>query len=307
MVFGLLVFTTLVFLWLAIGSDGAMQVQNRLTANNPKRQQWLMAGLLGIIYVLIMLSVNRLWYQQQARTDWHFFNDNAEWLQMDKVGHFYATFHTARIIMHALKNRGLALGQATNIGSLCSFLMLTPIEFFDGYAAQYGASLGDAFANASGAMFFWWQLRIYKRVVCMPKYSFHPTQYAAMRPNVLGNGIWQSFLKDYNGQTYWFNIPANRLLPTAYRFAPAWLNVAVGYSADGMAYGRTEQNLANGLQPAREYLFSLNISLRNTSLFRKYGHTTTVRAIVFWFEGYQLPFPCIQLGQNGFIFHPLYF
>jgi hypothetical protein len=31
------------------------------------------------------------------RSDFHFINDNAEWLQMDKAGHIYSSYHLGRL------------------------------------------------------------------------------------------------------------------------------------------------------------------------------------------------------------------
>jgi hypothetical protein len=44
----------------------------------------------------------------------------------------------------------------------------------------------------------WWKERI------TPKFSFHTTQYAQYRPNVLGSSLAET--KDYNGQTYWLSV-----------------------------------------------------------------------------------------------------
>jgi hypothetical protein len=41
----------------------------------------------------ILVGLNQLWYADYARSDFHFINDNAEWLQMDKAGHIYSSYH----------------------------------------------------------------------------------------------------------------------------------------------------------------------------------------------------------------------
>jgi hypothetical protein len=57
-----------------------------------------------------------------------------------------------------------------------------------------------------------------------------------LRPNVLGENFLQQTLKDYNGQTYWLSINVASFLSDDTRF-PKWLNVAVGYGADGLIGG----------------------------------------------------------------------
>jgi hypothetical protein len=36
--------------------------------------------------------LNQLWYADYPRSNFRFINDNADWLQMDKIGHFYSTY-----------------------------------------------------------------------------------------------------------------------------------------------------------------------------------------------------------------------
>src|ERR1700712_47097 len=37
--------------------------------------------------IVISTGLYFLWYRKHARSRFHFFNDNNEWLQMDKIGH----------------------------------------------------------------------------------------------------------------------------------------------------------------------------------------------------------------------------
>src|ERR1700757_2226381 len=34
-----------------------------------------------------LVALSQVWYKDYPRTSFHFFNDNGEWLQMDKCGH----------------------------------------------------------------------------------------------------------------------------------------------------------------------------------------------------------------------------
>ncbi|MEJ7675302.1 MAG: hypothetical protein WKF59_22000 [Chitinophagaceae bacterium] len=47
-------------------------------------------------YAGILIGLNSAWYSQYPRSNFHFFNDNAEWLQMDKVGHIYGAYIESR-------------------------------------------------------------------------------------------------------------------------------------------------------------------------------------------------------------------
>src|ERR1035437_7802121 len=41
----------------------------------------------GAAYVLSMSGLYELWYKDYPQSKFHLFNDNAEWMQMDKGGH----------------------------------------------------------------------------------------------------------------------------------------------------------------------------------------------------------------------------
>ena len=68
-----------------------------------------------------------------------------------------------------------------------------------------------------------------------PKFSFTPTSFAQERPNVLGNGLHEEILKDYNGQTYWLSVDLYAFLNEESKF-PKWLNFVFGYGVNNIVY-----------------------------------------------------------------------
>jgi hypothetical protein len=38
-----------------------------------------------------LIGLNQLWYSDYPKSEFHFINDNADWLQMDKGGSFYSS------------------------------------------------------------------------------------------------------------------------------------------------------------------------------------------------------------------------
>ena len=185
-----------------------------------------------------LIGLNQLWYADYPRSNFHFINDNAEWLQMDKAGHVFSSYHLGSLGADALKWSGASRKCQLIYGSTLGLAFLTTVEVFDGYSANWGASLGDVAANISGTALYVSQELLWKEQRIVPKFSFHTTPYASARPNVLGSSIQEQILKDYNGQTYW-------LSANIYSFAkstsfPKWLNIAVGYGAEGMITGNDE-------------------------------------------------------------------
>lgn len=69
-------------------------------------------------YTSGMIILHQAWYKYDNRTNFHFFNDNRHWNQMDKAGHFWATFHQSRLGVDMLKWAGVKEKRALIYGSL---------------------------------------------------------------------------------------------------------------------------------------------------------------------------------------------
>jgi uncharacterized protein YfiM (DUF2279 family) len=257
---------------------------------------------LGIGYGGMLYGLNKAWYSHHERTRFHFFNDNLQWKQMDKAGHLWAAFHQSRAGADMLLHAGMPERKAIWLGGMLGILMQTPIEIMDGYSASYGASVGDQVANMAGSAallsqyLYWGELRI------TPKYSFWPSNYAGVRPQVLGANLAEQMLKDYNGQTYWLSVGVASFLPTDTRY-PAWLNLGLGYSATGMVYGDPVVNQAHGFNAYRQYFLALDIDLTKI----KTRHTLLKKAF-YVLNVIHVPGPAIEFSrQRGVRLHPVYF
>ena len=53
-----------------------------------------------------LIGLNQLWYADYPRSNFHFINDNSEWMQMDKVGHLFTSYHIGRVGAEALNWSG---------------------------------------------------------------------------------------------------------------------------------------------------------------------------------------------------------
>src|ERR1035438_10237615 len=57
------------------------------------------AKILGVslggaaLYGGSLIVLNQYWYANYPKSKFHFFNDNAEWQQMDKCGHFFTSYY----------------------------------------------------------------------------------------------------------------------------------------------------------------------------------------------------------------------
>ena len=49
------------------------------------------------VTTVAMVGLNYLWYKKFPHSGFHFFNDNAEWLGIDKAGHVFSAYNIAVI------------------------------------------------------------------------------------------------------------------------------------------------------------------------------------------------------------------
>lgn len=251
----------------------------------------------GAAYTATMVGLSELWYKDAGRQSFRFFNDNAEWKQVDKLGHFYAGFYFSYGTSKALRWSNVQQRKADFIGAATGFLILAPIEVFDGFSKAYGASTGDLMANAAGSVFFLGQSLLWGEPRIYPKFSFHRTDYAVLRPNTLGDTFASEFLKDYNGQTYWLSFDMDKFMNF-----PKWLNIAVGYGANEMIFARDSQNAEAGYSAYRQYYLALDLDL--TGIKTRSKVLKTFFSLVSLLK---LPAPALELSRSRAKFHPLYF
>ena len=251
-----------------------------------------------------LIGLNQLWYADYPRSNFHFINDNSEWLQMDKVGHAFSSYHLGRLGSEMLEWSGTSKKKQLIYGAGLGFAFLTAVEVLDGYSSQWGASTGDIIANASGTALYVSQELIWKEQRITPKFSFHSTTFADLRPDVLGSSFSEEILKDYNGQTYWISINIHSFFKESK--IPKWLNLALGYGADGMLSGNVQKATpfsASNPERFRQFYLSLDVDLKKiktNSAFLK-----TVFSLV---NTIKIPAPTIELrSHNGPKYHFIYF
>ncbi|GHA57572.1 DUF2279 domain-containing protein [Pontibacter akesuensis] len=271
------------------------------TAVNQKRLV-VVGATFAVGYTAMLVSLNQAWYAEEARTKFHFFDDSKEWRQVDKAGHFWSAFHESRMGMDVLRWASVPEKKAILYGGLLGVALQTPIELFDGYQAAYGASVTDIVANTVGSAAAVAQELAWQEIRIMPKYSFHTSRYATMRPKVLGSNLAEQALKDYNGQTYWLSVDVGAFLKEESRY-PKWLNLAVGYGAEEMVYNDPERNAAAGLDAHRQFYLSPDLNLMHFKGRSKVWNTTLYLLSII-----KIPAPALEYNRlDGLKLHPLYF
>ncbi|QNM86797.1 DUF2279 domain-containing protein [Polaribacter pectinis] len=248
-----------------------------------------------------LLALNELWYKDYERSGFHFTNDNAEWKQMDKIGHFMTSYYVGKVGMEVLDWAGVSKKNQLIYGATYGFAFLTAVEVLDGFSKEWGASSGDILANAAGTGLLVGQELLWNEQRITVKYSFHQTEFAKQRPNTLGENYIQQALKDYNGQTYWLS--ANIWSFNKESNFPKWLNIAVGYGADGMLYGETKPSNLIQQDPYRQFYLSLDIDLVKIKTKSKF-----LKSLFSVVNFIKIPAPTLEINTKGKIkFHYLYF
>ena len=251
-----------------------------------------------------LLALNQLWYKDYPKSDFHFLNDNAQWLQMDKAGHVFSAYQVGRVGAEMLEWSGSSKKNQRLYGATLGFAFLTAVEVMDGFSAEWGASYGDIIANASGTALFISQDLLWNEQRIIPKFSYHQTVYPSARPNTLGSTWNEQILKDYNGQTYWLSANIASFIPNSK--VPKWLNFAVGYGAEGMITG--DDLLVNTVflpesERIRQFYFSFDVDL--TRIETK---SHTLKTLFSLFNTLKIPAPTLEvLGNGRFKWHAVYF
>lgn len=255
-----------------------------------------------VVYGATLYGLSKAWYDNPL-TNFTFFNDNQEWLQMDKVGHMVTAYQIARISAQAYRWAGLTDRKAALYAGLTGVIFQTPIEILDGFSPDYGFSVGDMIANIAGPALYTGQYLMWGELRIQPKFSFHYTPLAKERPDGLLGKSWSDrWLKDYNGQTYWLSVNPSLFASRDSRF-PKWLNVAVGYGIHNMVSAETDKSIERGFHPYRQYYLSLDIDLTRIKTRNK-----TLKSLFFVFNTLKIPAPTLEYNsRNGLRFHALYF
>ena len=292
---------------LLIAISGSLFSQSRFneflrpsdTLNKPRRNALIISE--ASLATITLIGLDQLWYADYPRSKFKTINDSGEWLQMDKFGHVFSSYQLGKVGANALNWAGVRKKDQLIYGSTLGLGFLTAVEVMDGFSEEWGFSWTDMIANTAGTGLFVGQELLWQEQRITLKYSFHRTRFAKLRPDKLGNGFAEEFLKDYNGQTYWLSANVNSFLKTDK--IPNWLNLAIGYGADGMLTGEPNDPLHLNQNRTRQYYLSLDIDLTRIKT-----NSNFLKTVFDVFNVIKVPFPAIELNSKGRVkLHYFYF
>lgn len=256
-------------------------------------------------YIAGLSFLSFIWYSDHERVPFHWYDDSKGYLQMDKAGHAYGAYRESYSAYYALRWAGVDKKRALIYGGPIGLIFQTPIEVFDGLYEGWGFSWPDMAANTLGSVLFTAQEALFDEQVFLMKFSYSPSIYPEYH-SYLGESHIERFFLDYNAHTYWLSGNLNRI--TGIEKIPGCMNIAFGYSANGMIYEFNNPEFYRGkpfpqLERYRQLLFSLDIDVSKIptdkvwlgKIFR------TINLI-------KIPFPALEYNTvNGIKFNTLYF
>ena len=299
-------FILIIFLSLLISQVSAQPVFAKSypdTLNN--KRLFAAIGTASVTYVGGLSYLGFMWYKDHERVPFHNYNDLPGYLQMDKFGHAFGAYRESYAAYYALRWAGVDKKRALIYGGPIGLLFQTPIEVFDGLYEGWGFSWTDMAANTFGSLLFITQEALFDEQICLMKFSYSPSIYPQYH-RILGETPMEQFIYDYNGHTHWLSFGINRI--TGIDYIPKWLNLAIGYSANGMIYEFDNPQYYMGkpfphLERYRQYLFSLDVDFSKIPTNKKWLQKV-FRAINIL----KVPFPTLELNRvDGIKFHPVYY
>ncbi len=294
----------------AVGQHSPMQVQQPDSIKKPlfgmpgKNRRLLITGINVVGYGGSLVLLNEAWYKGYARSSFHTFDDSREWLQIDKAGHAWTAYNTGRASAALWEWAGLSHKKAVLTGGLSGAAYLTAIEFLDAYSAKWGWSWSDIGANIFGSGLFMSQELLWNEQRIQFKFSFHKNNYGDPQleqraASLFGKPLYERMLKDYNAQTYWLSANFKSFFPQSN--LPAWLNIAVGYGADGMFGGFENKWLDNmgnevsryDIKRNRQYYLAPDIDFTKIKTRSKF-----LRTSFSILNAFKFPAPAIELSKG---------
>ena len=285
-----------------------------LSPSQKAKRQWLVGGANVVGYGTSIIIFNNQWYKNYPKTSFHTFNDSKEWLQVDKVGHAWAAYNSGRASQSMWTWTGMGHTKATLIGGISSTVYLTVIEILDAHSSKWGWSWSDIGANFFGSGLFISQALAWGDQRIQFKFSFHRKNYGEQMldkraDDLFGKALTERMLKDYNGQTYWLSINPGSFLPQSN--LPLWLNIAIGYGAEGM-FGGFENKWTDGdpgfpidrtdIKRYRQWYLAPDINFSKIKTNKK-----GVRTLLFFLDAFKFPTPSLELSNGKFKVNAIHF
>ncbi|MGZ8557382.1 MAG: hypothetical protein ACXWWC_03575 [Chitinophagaceae bacterium] len=233
-------------------------------------------------------------------------NNGCRWI---KAGHAWSGYIQGRAGTALWRWARLPDKKARWVGGLTGFAYQNVIEILDGFSGHWGFSGGDYIADIAGSGLVMGQELGWKEQSISFKCSSHRRKYNEKileeRANeIYGTTLPGRLLDDYNAQTYCLSVNLKSFFQK--NNLPSWLNIAIGYGADGM-FGETDNKWTDtnsiehdrsDIKRWRQFYISPDIDftrIKTKSKFLKTG--------LFILNSFKFPAPSLEFSNNKTRFH----
>lgn len=253
----------------------------------------------AITYTGFTYQMSQHFFNSPHISDFHWRNDWNTWRGLDKFYHSYGSYQMTSVFYQLNKWSGINKKKALNLALLESTLFSTTKEYCDGRIDVGGWSWYDIGMNFSGNIFFYLQEHFLERQVIQYKFSYDNSGLQHYNPSTLGTSWKNYWLKDYNGETFWFSASLGNLKLTENKwFKP--LAFCVGYGANNLIYEFDNKTIK--LNRYSQFYIGLDIDLTQIETRNKLLKTT-----LFLLNRFRIPLPSLEFSTEGKVnFHPLF-
>ncbi len=269
-----------------------------------KKKNKLVAYSQAIAYTANFASLYSLWYKDYPKSNFHFFDDMPEYLQVDKVSHMWGAYTGGNMSMEMWKWAGASKNKYVWLGGLTGLAYETVIEVMDGFSDHWGFSIGDYGANILGTSLLIGQELAWDEQRITMKYGVHLAAYSNPEVNnylnkIYGKSNTDRLFKDYNAQTYWLSANIKSFFPKAK--VPSWLNVAFGYGGQDMMGARWDGIIYSDgsvdettFHRYRQWYLAPDVDLTRIKTKSKF-----LKTALFVLNSFKFPTPSIELSRGA--------
>ncbi|OFX68683.1 MAG: hypothetical protein A2X12_05670 [Bacteroidetes bacterium GWE2_29_8] len=200
---------------------------------------------------------------------------------IDKLGHAYISYLYFKTFYSVMKWADYKEKDAIKYSVGIPLLYAVSVEMGDGFSS-YQFSPDDLLSNIAGIGFAYLQTRNNISKNIQFKWSYYPSEFNPWQKKKL------SITDDYDGHIYWLSFDVKNILGEKYnQFWPKYINLALGYGADGVSKGNNDLK-------RREFIVGLDINLNHIQSKNK-----KTRNFIDVLNTYRLPLPAIKFKENS--------
>jgi hypothetical protein len=243
----------------------------------------LAATLTSGTVVAVHIYQRDAWWQG-GRAPFHFENDWAYALNIDKFGHAYGSYSLAYLFQYIMTWVGFNRPTSVVGGSMLGLGYQLYVEAEDGFHKIYGFSPGDAITDIAGAMIPIAQETFPVLKNFRLKWSYYPSEEYR---NALKTNKGRVFIDDYQGQIYWVGMDPHFIMGEGLsKVIPPWL---------GLSFGTAVRNLDTGGNGEKIFYLTLDYNFSQIET-----NSDFLRALFTALDFFHLPAPGFALEGRTF-------